>query len=68
MKGRDGVILNILARICATYMQTHAGAAKAAVEALTQILAVELGPQGVRVNGIAPGAIQDTEGFDRLAT
>jgi peroxisomal 2,4-dienoyl-CoA reductase len=67
MKGQTGVIINIVARISGgTYMQAHAGSAKAAVEALTLHLAVELGPQNVRVVGIAPGAIDGTEGFARL--
>ena len=29
-------------------------------------LAREWGPSGVRINGIAPGPIEDTEGMDRL--
>jgi peroxisomal 2,4-dienoyl-CoA reductase len=44
----------------------HSGAAKAGVDALTRHLAVELGPYGVRVNGIAPGATEGTEGMSRL--
>lgn len=36
-------------------MQTHAGAAKAAIDAMTQHLAVEWGPEGIRVVGVAPG-------------
>lgn len=36
-------------------------ASKSAVDALTQVLAKELGPRGIRVNAIKPGAVE-TEG------
>ena len=48
-------------------MQIHAGSAKAGVDNITQTLAVELGPKNIRVNGIAPGSIENTEGLQRLA-
>ncbi len=47
--------------------QAHASAAKAGVDMLTRSLAVEWGPEGIRVNAIVPGPIGDTEGIDRLA-
>ncbi|SOV05038.1 related to SPS19 - peroxisomal 2,4-dienoyl-CoA reductase [Ustilago sp. UG-2017a] len=47
--------------------QSHSSAAKAGVDALSRVLAVEMGPLGVRSNVIAPGPIADTEGMDRLA-
>lgn len=46
--------------------QSHAAAAKAGIDSLTKTLAVELGPLGIQSNGIAPGPIGGTEGFDRL--
>ncbi|KZT53449.1 2,4-dienoyl-CoA reductase [Calocera cornea HHB12733] len=47
--------------------QAHASAAKAAVDALSQVVAVELGPFGVRSNIVAPGAILGTVGMDKLS-
>jgi NAD(P)-dependent dehydrogenase (short-subunit alcohol dehydrogenase family) len=47
--------------------QVHVCAAKAGVEMLTRVLAVELGPENIRVNAIVPGPIEDTEGMARLA-
>lgn len=46
--------------------QVHVGAAKAGVDALSNALATELGPLGIRLNCIAPGGIEGTEGMDRL--
>jgi NAD(P)-dependent dehydrogenase (short-subunit alcohol dehydrogenase family) len=51
----------------AMVMQSHVCAAKAGVDMLTKSLALEWGPLGVRVNGVIPGAVADTEGMDRLA-
>ena len=48
-------------------MQVHVCAAKAGVDMITRTLAIEWGPMGVRVNSIAPGAVDDTEGMRRLA-
>lgn len=47
--------------------QAHVGAAKAGVDALSNALAVELGPLGIRSNCIAPGYIAGTEGMSRLS-
>lgn len=68
MKDHGGQILNISAtlHIGGTPGQVHVAAAKAAVDAMTRTLAVEWGPQGIRVNAIAPGPIGDTEGARRL--
>ncbi|CAH3039533.1 unnamed protein product [Pocillopora meandrina] len=45
--------------------QCHAGSAKAAIEGMSRHLAVEWGPDGIRVDYVAPGAVKDTEGFCR---
>lgn len=68
LKEHRGQILNISATLhyLGTPMQLHVSAAKAGVDALTRNLAVEWGRYGIRVNGIAPGPIEDTEGMTRL--
>lgn len=68
LKKRRGQILNISATLhyLGTPMQLHVSAAKAGVDALTRNLAVEWGAHGIRVNAIAPGPIEDTEGMQRL--
>lgn len=38
---------------------SHYCGSKAALEMLTQVMAIELGPEGIRVNAIAPGLIMD---------
>jgi len=48
-------------------LQSHVCAAKAGVDMLTRVLALEWGEAGVRVNSIVPGPIRDTEGMARLA-
>lgn len=47
--------------------QAHVCAAKAGVDMLNRVLALEWGPAGVRVNVIAPGPVDGTEGMRRLA-
>ncbi len=68
LKKTRGQILNISATLhyLATPMQIHVAAAKAGVDAITRNLSAEWGRHGIRVNGIAPGPIEDTEGMKRL--
>jgi peroxisomal 2,4-dienoyl-CoA reductase len=68
LKKERGQILNISATLhyTGTPLQLHVSAAKAGVDALTRQLAVEWGRYGIRVNAIAPGPIEDTEGMTRL--
>ena len=68
LKRSAGQILNISATLhyLATPMQVHVSAAKAGVDAITRNLSAEWGRYGIRVNGIAPGPIEETEGMKRL--
>jgi peroxisomal 2,4-dienoyl-CoA reductase len=65
---QGGAVINISATLpyLGTIGQAHASAAKAGVDSLTRTLAVEWGPSRIRVNGIAPGPIEGTEGVRRL--
>jgi len=68
MKKHGGKIVNITATLHWTgeALQSHAGAAKAGVEALARHFANEWGRYGIRVNNLAPGPIEDTVGFEKL--
>jgi NAD(P)-dependent dehydrogenase (short-subunit alcohol dehydrogenase family) len=69
LRERGGAIVSITANQAwvPTPLQCHVGAAKAGIAKLTQDLALEWGPLGIRVNALAPGPIEDTEGVARLA-
>jgi hypothetical protein len=47
--------------------QVHVCAAKAGVNMVVRVLAMEWGQAGVRVNAISPGPILGTEGVERMA-
>jgi peroxisomal 2,4-dienoyl-CoA reductase len=69
LKDHGGCVVNISAPFehRGVAMQAHVAAAKAAVDSLTRTCAVEWGPYGVRVNGVAPGSIGGTEGLRRFS-
>jgi len=62
-------IVNISApqALLAIPLQAHVCAAKAGVDMLTRVLAIEWGGDGIRVNSVVPGPIENTEGMARLA-
>jgi len=64
-----GAIVNITTTYVTTGapLMAHSGAAKAGVLNLTRTLAVEWGADGIRVNAVAPGLVEGTEGARRLA-
>lgn len=68
LKKSKGAILFVSATLhyYGVPFQCHVGAAKAGVDALSNALAVELGPLGIRSNCVAPGLIGETEGAQRL--
>lgn len=55
MKERGGGVIINQSSTAALYAGNYYGLAKLAVNGLTIALAKELGPQGIRVNGVAPG-------------
>ena len=57
MRGRGGAIVNVSSRLASIGVPTMAmySAAKGALLSLTRAAAVELAPEGIRVNAVAPG-------------
>lgn len=68
LRDNGGAIVNISAAIQyrGMAMQAHVTAAKAGVDALSRTCAIEWGPDGVRVNVVAPGGMAGTEGVARF--
>ena len=69
MAGREGSIVALSSLGSRGYIPGYApiGVGKAAIEALTRYLAVELGPAGIRVNTVSGGPI-DTDSLRRFST
>jgi 7-alpha-hydroxysteroid dehydrogenase len=68
-RARGGAVLNISSMSAENKNQRMAsyGSSKAAVSHLTRNIAFDLGPKGIRVNAIAPGAIR-TEALAKVLT
>jgi len=66
---RPGSMIAITApqAVSPTPQQVHVCAAKAGVNMVVKVLAMEWGQAGIRVNGISPGPIEGTEGVERMA-
>ena len=68
MSPHGGSIISIITMLGVTGWPgaAHAGAAKAGILSLSRALAVEWGPDQIRVNTISPGPIGDTVGVRRM--
>src|SRR5499427_8466066 len=60
-RGRGGAIVNVSSGASTSARLGAAGycGSKAAINMLTQALAIELGPHGIRVNAVSPGLVTD---------
>jgi len=60
-RGAHGAIVNVSSGAATSARLGAAGysGSKAAINMLTQALAIELGPHGIRVNAVAPGLVTD---------
>jgi enoyl-[acyl-carrier protein] reductase III len=63
-----GSIVNLLSPGSQRYLPRYApvGVSKGALASLTTYLAVELGPRGIRVNGVSAGLVQGSDGLRML--
>jgi enoyl-[acyl-carrier protein] reductase III len=64
LMGDGGAIVNLLSPGAQRYLPRYAPVAvsKGALESLTKYLAVELAPRGIRVNGVAAGLVEGSDG------
>lgn len=69
MSKRYGRIINISSFVTrfGNRGQANYASSKAGIEALTKVLAVELGPKGITVNAVSPGTIETDMSKDVLA-
>ena len=65
--GASLIAISAAQAVTPVMLQAHACAAKAGIDQLVRVLAMEWGPSGVRVNALSPGPIAGTEGMARLA-
>ncbi len=68
LKESKGCIINVSATLqyAGTPLQVHACSAKAGIDALAKVVAMEWGQYGIRINTIAPGPIEGTVGISKL--
>lgn len=66
LKASGGCIISLVSALPSMPGMAPAAAAKAGIVALSHTLAVEWGQDNIRVNTIAPGPIDGTEGLRRL--
>lgn len=60
------VNISAVVHLPATWLQIHASAAKAAIDSMTRSWALEWGKYKIRSNGIAPGFICGTLGYEKI--
>jgi enoyl-[acyl-carrier protein] reductase III len=68
LMGAGSSIVNLLSPGSQRYLPRYApvGVSKGALASLTTYLAVELGPRGIRVNGVAAGLVEGSDGLRML--